>query len=159
MVKILPGFLPKKNLGKNFKIPNSDFTRSVATIDIFFYFVWAEESTAGNNPPTFFVNGCVGAANVCNGFYKINKELVNEKPQYNGPKLEMEGAKTRLWFSEKLNQWVFTKSSEVNSDSEEINIFAYVDSQADEPLEMEPGVTLYNLIFFYLSQCVLLGLK
>ena len=103
------------------------------------FFFSAEESTAaGNNPPTFFVQGCVGAANVCNGFYKINKELVNEKPQYNGPKLEND-EKTTLWFSEKLNQWIFTKSSEVNSE-DEINIFAYVDSQANQPLEIEAGV-------------------
>merc|ERR1719361_2569994 len=73
----------------------------------------ASEASAVSGPKVLLVEGCVGGAKVCNGFFKPDS-TVNDRPVYRGPKLES-GEDVVLWFQESENRWVFTSSGLLNT--------------------------------------------
>jgi len=96
------------------------------------------ESTSASSayPKVVMVEGCVGGATPCNGFYRVQPENINERPVYQGPKLE-NGDNVVLWFNSSSSpaQWIFTPSPMVKSE-DEITSLAYVEDEATSPLEI-----------------------
>lgn len=95
-----------------------------------------QEPTPSEYPTVLMVEGCVGGATPCNGFYRLQPGKVEDRPVYKGPQLES-GDHVTLWFnsSSSPSQWIFTPSKMVQSE-EEITSLAYVEDTATNPLDI-----------------------